>query len=323
MKRSRILKIILLMSLSIGLFATKLFAQSITSANVNIQQLALTGQKMADAKRQVYYFAMHKDEDNRPDIVSVWFDMDVIRKMVKLLGGEKDSNGNLITDGIRIYYTADTKGVPYLKASIVLVSTKTDTPIQYPNQSIHRDYYEHNSNDDLFAIDASILMGQVRNDGCDDGALLYTRGVKTNTPSDPSNPNDVPILTGENMVIRNKNHKHQINTISEWLPLGVFKAYANDNNSDGIRIYFARRKGYLGIFTTGRNSFLLINTKKDTTTGKTIHKDDLDPSSYILSIYGYVYLKGKAIPLIDPKTGKELPLNNPTDNGQLCPYNCN
>ncbi|MGZ3751165.1 MAG: hypothetical protein ACXVA2_22510 [Mucilaginibacter sp.] len=313
MKRKRIAMLVSFISLSIGLFNTKVLGQSLNSGPVNIQHLVLTGQTEAEAKHQIYCFAMHKDEDNRPDIVSVWFDSTTVHRIVKLLHSEG-------ADGIRIYYTADSTNAPYLKASIVLVSTKSDLDIQYPDQSTHRDYYEHNANDDLFKKPDAI-RGEVRNDGCDGGALFYTRSVKTNTPSDPSNSNDVPILTGENMVIRNKNHKHQINTISEWLPYGVFYNYAQDKNSDGVRIYFARRRGYLGIFTTGRNSFLLINTKGDSTSGKTIHKDDIDPSSSILSIYGYVYSKGKALPFVDPKTDK--PRADPTDNGQLCPYNCN
>jgi len=320
MKTSRLTPLILLIGSFLSLCSTELLGQNRLSRAQNIKNLTLTGQTEATAKDQILSFAAHKDEDNRPEIVSVWFDINTIRRMVDLIKSETDLPGNFIPDGIRIYYTGDSNSMPYLKASIVLVSTKTDKHIQYPDQSEHRDYYEHDSTNVLFKTRADSLKGLLSNDDCNGGAKLYYRSGKKGICGDSGNSNAVPIDSAEDMVIRNKNHKHKINTTAEWLGLKVFESYLQDSTNDGVRIYFARRRGVWGLLTTGRNSFLLINTKPRQN-NKDIHDDDLDCSSSMLYFNRNMYF--------NKETHKEVANlwkandTTPQDNGQLCPYNCN
>lgn len=259
---------------------------------VNYRDLALNGESKTSVEAKIDYFCKHKDEDDNPDIVSVWFDHATIQKIYDLIQPEG-------ADGIRVYYVGNKGGKPFLKTSIIMVSTKPNPSAQEP-QSKHKNYYQHDKDNILFRNLTSIA-GDLRNDDCDGGALLYKISGEPDMPCRPENEHYLKRSDAEKMVAGFRDYKHSINTISEWFELPFFKALVDDHN-DGIRIYFSTRLP--GQSDPGRDSFVITTTKAD---GRK-HTDDFTCTTSKNPFFnGYK---------------KHNKWTDPLDNGELCPTHC-
>lgn len=249
----------------------------------------LNGIDATTAQSMITHFAMNKDNDKQPRATSIWFNKKTIHSIDSLLKGEKKA------DGLRIYFASDPSTIkPHLNNLIALFSTYSD-PIQYPgnpNRSQHRDYYDH---------DASFLnsiTGDITYDAKDPGALLYKSSppcpVKDNNPCYFA-PEHFITCHVANRWVRNYG-KDKINSFSEWFELDLINQLDAglqnvSNNLDGLRIYLAKANNSSSANNKNRCLFIIVPTTKD--------------GNYHQDYYGCVEVK-------------QL-----TDNGQLCPYNCN
>jgi len=274
----------------------------------NVKNVTLNNISVKTFEDQRDYFSQHRKDGNEPAMASVWFSSQMISRMVTLLVKEKKA------DGVRFYFTAYLSASGNDETSIALVSTYTDTPVHYKDQSGHRDYFDHDVSDDYFVKDPASIAVNVDHDDCGGGARLY--GDISSTILDCINDDEHYITVDEakDWVQRCRDKKHPFNTVSEWYDIGLFKKLVYDGDYDGIRIYFCRKKGFLGVLR-GRNRLLVVTTKADPNNNK-VHIDDYDCQKN-----GFLWTNKK---LDEEKEFlKKFLAAPPQDNGELCPKNCN
>jgi hypothetical protein len=269
-----------------------------------------------------------------PQVTSVWFDKVMVQNMIALLNSENRTNRS--PDGIRIYYAYE----PHSKnETIVLVSTY-DSGISnadsYEGDNYHYDNWMHSPSASLFNMQTSI-NGKPCHDDCKHGALLYAKmGQPENVDCDPNNPHYLTRSLCEDMVIGYAKQQIKINTRAEWFDLdminGFMKVFQN-NNVDGIRIYFALNP-VNNSYTLygGKDTFVIVPTT-GLNTDPDFHKDYFD-CSFASDFFKHsthklknqLNVKLKSYFSETDKATRDVMFTSPyggQDNGQLCPFNCN
>jgi hypothetical protein len=264
---------------------------------------ALNGVLMKDALSMESDFETNYYEKQKLTQLNIWFNINVVKEIVKVL---KDDSINQVSashkvDGIRIYFS-NNKATSTI--NILLVTT-----VDSSFNGLHHDYYTHDSSEPLFTdVDR---VGKVYTKGEDKGANLYKWRLfgfaDDITCNFKDHPHYIKRHTGRKMV--NAFGSDVVNTKAEWLPMSVFEDVVSDPNCDGMRIYFGKHpaKDRVDTIYNNRDAFVLVTTKSS----NNYHKDYFNCSTFQESV--------------DKHTRQpfaEHILISGTDNGELCPDNC-
>jgi len=312
---------ILLTSLMLSSFKTARKHNWKSGTSITAVSEALNGFSQSAADQMVKNTI--SENDSTPANTEVWFSKRVVDSVFSLLQQDSlafkldSTSGIKQPDGIRIYFgsTTPTATVPlHYNNNIIVVSTYfngVDTLGPHNFVEKHHDYFSHPQTAGLFSLDS--VGGVVTNDhDTSNGALLYIKcNCDTIKPCITTSDHDILRSIGEKMV--QSFPGEPIAAIGEWFDIGMLRNLVqemNDENDDGIRIYFAR--GVSGInqaVDVGKGRFVIVTTKqsKNPLTNAAIHKDYFD---CVHPITVSVRAPGK-------------PAGPGQNNGELCPNNCN
>jgi hypothetical protein len=300
--------------------------------------ITLNGIEMGHAKDLISTFKARVAEDKQPLPTNIWFDRNQIKNIAVLLDKEKNTKG---TDGLRIYFTYDGTGaqLPHIN-NIALVSTKNNgwhTGLDNKRYIWHLDYYDHDHSAPLFTdVNSNYkkLEGLLSNYDKDPDARLYNAAdIESDDPGcwAVNNGHIIKIAAGKQMVNNFKqslgvNRNYAINTYSVWFGLQFIDDLAKElytaTGHSGIRIYFAEHSQDAELLVAGRDTFIITTTDAITsqrnrdyftcTNTKTLKVNQ--PRKNIKHKAGKTNFKNitRAIPPLPP-----------SNNGELCPFNCN
>lgn len=285
----------------------------ITADAVCLKTLNAIDFKTADT--MINHFQKYRGQDKRPRQMSIWFSKQAIKDMINVI---KEDSLRLVTqspgrqdlpDGIRIYFGSNIsikKG--QLENTILMVSTqKGGVDSTVPSGFHHKDYYEHTNLQLCDHNSHNSFKGEAPRERGDEpykGEDLYT----------PCNSDcDMP-GTGRHYITRKKAYamgnafaNNVITTNSEWFDLDLFKTFANDTKSDGVRIYFTRHPED-------------VDGKPD---------DDYPLQAFVLvptiplGSYHQDDFKNVAVNKFISKQAKSIKiLGGGQDNGEICPTHC-
>jgi hypothetical protein len=254
-------------------------------------EITLNGIDKTTARKEIEYFDTQKANDPTPLSTSIWFDRSMIQHMAELLNSEH-------ADGIRIYFISAFAESAPLKNSIAMVSTKAwgKNP-DVRSGTYHRDYYEHSATAALFS-NIKTINGLISHNITDDGMLLYNTCTTCTPDVAPNNENPHQLTRQAAEKMAQGFGGHPISATSEWFDLKLFQSFAEDKNTDGLRIYFATKT--TGMSQPGSDAFVLIKTIPSSTPGT--HIDYFGSPG--VNRYKVVADGGQ-------------------DEGELCPPNCN
>jgi len=247
----------------------KLFVIALLLANLaaHSQPLrCLNGYSKSDALAMRMKFLSTGKSVRTP--TSVWFDKDIIGKMLDLMKKEKTPGGNG-PDGIRIYFGTNASNYN----TVILVSTYAfGADPTVASGTFHQDYFDHDTTDILFK--STGINGEIRNDSdSTHGARLYqacNNGCRDDSKCSDNNSRNFHYITrvyGEGMVTEFGVASGNIETNCEWFDLALLSEIDSEmrsshpNDYAGLRVYFGRHMKY-DYFSPNKDAFVVEPTIK-------------------------------------------------------------
>jgi hypothetical protein len=318
----------------------------ITLAGYSQSLLCLNGYSQPDAVTMRVNFLATGNKIRKP--TSVWFNKDIVGKMLTLLKNEKTPSG-AGADGIRIYFGTNEAN----QNTVLLVSTYAfGTDDSVPSGTFHQDYFNH-ADDILFH--SSGINGEINNDtDSKNGAKLY-EPCGQDCPDDAGckDSRDFHYITrvyGEGMVKTFGGADNGIiGTNCEWFDLGLLSEIDSEmrlnhpDDYDGLRIYFGRH-GYYDYFSPNKDAFVIEATTKSTDPSIHIDYFNCNAAKGYFSKFNKSYKNmltitnlylGKFLNQFLSKHDSDKKFNNITvynlvqalisngvENGEICPTHC-